>query len=115
MNGEMKTQAPGHRRIKPPGDVMLDRSLLTLGSAFGLAVLHALIGMNVFLRPKLSIISLGFGLALLCAFWLRAAAAVYRGWSGPSARVVRFVSIGALLLMFWPVIMILIVTLMPPD
>ena len=69
---------------------MLDRSLLAAGFAFGLVVFNAFLGLNIFLRPMWSIVSLGFGLAVTCAFWLRAAVAVCSAWSEPSARVVRF-------------------------
>ena len=116
MNAQqMTSHSARHQRIKPLGEVMLDRSLVALGFAFCLVAVHVCMVLNVFLRPTLSIISLVLGSVVLCAFWFRAAAAVFRAWSDPSARVVRFASIGALLLTLWPASMLVIVTLMPPE
>jgi len=94
---------------------MLDRSLVTLVFAFGLVVLHVCLVLNVFIRPTLSIAALVLGCLVLCTLWFRAAAAIIHGWIDPSARTVRFSSIGALLLTVWPVSMLLLVALMPPD
>lgn len=100
---------------KPLGDVMLDRSLLALVFAFALVVLHVSLLLNIFLRPTAAVVSLSFGLLALCVLWFRAAVAVVRAWRDPSARIVRFTSIGALLLTLWPCITLLLVTFMPPD
>jgi hypothetical protein len=102
-------------RPKPLGDVMLDRSLLALVSAIGLVVFHVCLLLNVFLRPTAARVSFFVGILALCILWFRAAATVVRAWRDPSALIVRFVSIGALLLTFWPGFMVLVVTFMPPD
>ncbi len=100
-------------RPKPLGDVMFDRSLGTLVFAFCLLLLHICLQLNGSVRPTLSMVLFIVGFVVLCACWVRAAAVVVRAWSDPTARVVRFASIGALLLTLWPAFMILMVTLMP--
>ena len=102
-------------RPKPLGDVMLDRSLLALVSAIALVVLHVCLLLNVFLRPTAARVSFFAGILALCILWFRAAATVVRAWRDPSAHIVRFASIGALLLTFWPGFTLLVVTFMPPD
>lgn len=96
---------------------MIDRSVFALSAAFGLLILQSTAGVNVFTQPALAKVTLGVALLTLAALWIRALRAIERGWADPSARVVRFSSVGALLLTFFPTLMLLADHLMPyePD
>jgi hypothetical protein len=95
------------------GDVMLDRSLITFVSAYILVALHLCLPLNISIRPTAACVSFFLGIVTLSVLWFWAATAVARGWRDPSARTVRFVSLGLLVLTFWPGIWLLIVTFMP--
>ena len=95
------------------GDAMLDRSLITFVSAYILVALHLCLPLNVSIRPTAACVSFFLGIVTLSVLWFWAATAVARGWRDPSARTVRFVSLGLLVLTFWPGIWLLIVTFMP--
>ncbi|MBM4231944.1 MAG: hypothetical protein FJ184_14645 [Gammaproteobacteria bacterium] len=95
------------------GDAMLDRSLITFVSAYVLVALHICLPLNTSIHPTAACISFFLGMIALSVLWFRAATAIVRGWREPSARTARFVSLGLLLLTFWPGIWLLIVTFMP--
>lgn len=92
---------------------MFDRAAASLGLALLLVVIHVYFLLNVSIRPQASAAALALGLTALACLWLRALAAVIRGWNDSSARILRFTSIGALWLTFWPVGMLVLLTSVP--
>jgi len=78
--------------------------------------LHLFCGLNIFPRPRLTLIVFSFGLLTFLVLCLRAVSCILRFWGDPSARILRFASIGLLALSLpYSLAMYFAIAFLPPE
>jgi len=96
-----------------PGDVMLFRSILAFLVLLPLMTLHFCFGFNILDHPRRAATMFSIAMLAFAVFFLRALITILASWNHPSARILRFSSVGLLLLCVLPV-SIYVIFMIPP-